>query len=479
MARFHLEKHAMPSASLRRFMAARCGATASEVSPVVWWATAPRAVSEGQLIAKAEESVGRLLDEQLAKGHSVFGAGVARDDSHVSLVIVVGRDLARFEPGSRSVDESRHVTLRGSTRGDYARLTALINQGQVGTERCVGEPEVVPPQFAFSCTLAPGDKFAWVQLLGHHKGRALAEEVSETLVYEGDGSSVAYTARRLDPPASPSQQEVATGLVERLNGVRQRAGMAPLVLAPEQSRENVRLAGTVIDPAAVDDGKSADLAALGLVAGWKVHGLVRGGEFFVGAVGGTRDVSAWLDFALERPIGRLALLDPQARQIAVGPALPQGIEAIGAVVTTYELFESADHGADETRFMERIDAARAAKGVPKPVFVRATDAARAECARVRDGDREPMAALRTIMDDVSVRTGRPVSGYVLETNDLTHVEIPTPLLGPGPLEAMVAITHHRADGAAWGQYVVFVALPGGSAEGVGQVAAVGAAPPRL
>jgi hypothetical protein len=85
---------------------------------------------------------------------------------------------------------------------------------------------------------------------------------------------------------------------------------------------------------------------------------------------------------------------------------------------------------------------------------------RGECARVMRGDLPPMDALQELMNSVAERTGRPVHGYVFETNDPTRVAVPPQLLAAGPMEVIVGVTHHRATGAAWGQYVVFAILLG-------------------
>ena len=133
---------------------------------------------------------------------------------------------------------------------------------------------------------------------------------------------------------------------------------------PAESALSTQLAGTMIDADIHGRGSEADAIALGLLAGWKVGGTIRGGNLFVGLAAPTRDVNTWLEVALARPVGRVALLDPDARHVAIGPALPgNGSKAIGAVVTTYSLFESSNHNADVSRIVARVASARAARGV--------------------------------------------------------------------------------------------------------------------
>jgi hypothetical protein len=95
---------------------------------------------------------------------------------------------------------------------------------------------------------------------------------------------------------------------------------------------------------------------------------------------------------------------------------------------------------------------------------------RIECARVLREGKPPMAALQQVMEATVAQIGTSVAGYLLETNDLARVQIPKELLAPGPQRVVVGVTHHRAPGAAWGQYVVMVVLVGSRAELTASVA---------
>jgi hypothetical protein len=168
---------------------------------------------------------------------------------------------------------------------------------------------------------------------------------------------------------------------------------------------------------------------------------------------------AWLESAVERPIGRTTLLDPEARVIAIGPSIPEGVPGLGAAVTTYSLFDSEDHAADEALFARRITEARAARGLGAAIPIRASEEMRRLAARVRREEVTPQGALNEMLASMSWQSGAAAYGYVLETNDLASVEVPEVFLKQGPLPVVLAITHHRAPGAAWGQYVIFTLLP--------------------
>jgi hypothetical protein len=462
LARFHLKNGGMPTESLRRFMAARCGAVTTGMVPVLWSATMSGPVSDAEIASKVSGGFAKRLAERLGAGHHLLGVGAARDAQHVTAVAVVAADEARLEGTTLAVDASRRVVLRGAARGDFAEIGAMINRGDTGVAPCEADPSVRPPRFALTCELAQGDSFAWVEILGRRAKQLLVHELAEAIVHDGDRNAIAYSGRHVGPPAPVTgAADFTHELLDRLNRVRSAAQLASLALAPKQSAENARLAGTLIDASLGEDDATANQAAIGLLAGWDVPGLVRNGNFFLGVVGPTNDAAAWLDFALERPIGRSALLDPAARQIAVGAALPPGGGALGAAVTTYAMFGSEDHAAEATSFFQRVAAARASRGLPAPVRVQGLGEMDVELARVMREGAAPMAALDATMQLAVERTGQGVRGYVLETNDVEHAEVPEALLRPGRLSIVVGVTHHRVEGAAWGQYVVMVIVLGG------------------
>jgi hypothetical protein len=461
IARFHAKNGAMPNERLRRFTAARCGATTTGITPVYWSVTSPAPVPDDELAAKVRPGFATRLGGKMAAGHYLIGLAAARDGQRTTAVAVLSQDKARLEPGALVVDGNRRITLRGAARDDVADIIALINRGDASTAPCRPDPQVQAPRFALTCELAPGDPFAWVEILGRKKGQLLLFELAETLVTEGDRSAIAFTTRHVGAAAPVADAAgFSRVVVDGLNRVRMAAHLAPLALAPQQSAQNTRLAGTLVDAMIGENDAVANRAAVGLMAGWEVKGLIRNGGFFLGVVG-TSDATAWLDFALEHPMGRFALLDPAMRIVAIGPAIPPGGGALGAAVTTYSLFDSDDHAADATRFLQRVATARAARGLPAPARVPGLGEMEEELARVAHEGVAPMDVLQAIMQIAVARTGQGVHGYALETNDLDQVDVPDMLLAPGPLRMMIGVTHHRAEGAAWGQYVVVFVIVGG------------------
>jgi hypothetical protein len=457
IGRFHLKNHALPVENLRRFIVARCGGETTNLSPFVWSANAPPTIGDEQIIARARDSFANAIEEALSHGHHLVGLAAVRDAQRVSVVLAIGEDEARLEPGTRRIDSTRHVTLRGTARGEYGHISALVNRGDFGVSHCDSDHRAHPPEFALSCELAQGDSFDWVELVGVKRGSVMFHPLAEVLIYDGGAGSVAYRVKNHGAPAPVSTPpEFTKLLVDRVNAVRALGGMHELALAAKQSLENERLAGTILSAASQDRDDTADTAALGLLAGWDVdEGMIRGGELFLSAAA-TRDVMTWVESAIERPIGRIALLDPEARVIAVGPSIPEGVLGLGAAVTTYSLFGAEGHRADEEAFFQRIAKARVARGLLPPTRVPASKEIERLAASVLTENMTPLGALHLMG-----ASSRESTGYVLETNSLRDVAVPEVFLTAAPLAITLTITHHRAPGAAWGQYVVLTLLRGG------------------
>ncbi len=245
---------------------------------------------------------------------------------------------------------------------------------------------------------------------------------------------MAYQARHPDAPAPvASPQDFTRLLVERLNQVRQSASLRPLALCPRAEPREC--------PARGDADR--------LRPGRRRRSRGPRGPGPVGRVAGARARSErrFLRGCCRADSRRecLAGLRPGAPDRSSGSAGPAGAahrhrprrtgamsRRSGAVVTTYALFDSDDHGTDESRFF------RAHRGVPQETWARPACARgrhRGDTRRVRAGAAgdgvAPMPALQAMMRDVVARTGKSVKGYVLETNDLERVQVPDPLLGQG------------------------------------------------
>jgi hypothetical protein len=455
----------LPPINLVQFIVARCGAVVTSPRPLVWRVETTGTVPDDQILARAKEKLAPAMEKLFAnaKGEQLaVGLGVARDDKGVSVVVTVANVEAILDSGALRADANHLVTIRGTVRGNYTTIVALVNQGPLGVAECTRQGELPPPNFAFTCKLADKDPYAWVELMGQRRGNVLSREIAAAIVTSADDAPIVYKPRSDSPAVNVSSPaEFSAAIVAGVNRARAAAHLTPLTLDPKQSLQNARLVGTLVNSAFVDDASgSSDRAAVGLLAGWDVTGMIRGATIYVAALAPTRDATAWIDWALERPSGRQTLLDPTSRVIAIGPAVPAEGSALGAAVTTYALFESDDHSRDEATLYARIVAARAARGLPPPALIGGIPEMHADALRVLKESENPLVSLQSMLATVTARNGSSAMGYVLETTDIEHVAIPDLALRAGPLRFALAITHHKAEGAAWGQYVIFLVALG-------------------
>jgi len=461
VAKFFAERQAMPTESLRRFMVARCGTVSPDTMPVVVGLRAPARVSDAAIFDRLQGSLRDRIEKRLqGPGHHVLGLATVREGGQFAAAAVIGSDEVDLDPGPWVADKSRRVVVRGTLRAPAAAVLGLINRGDYATDECIADPRIGLPHFAFSCRLDEADKLAWMQILVRRNGRVLEDTLADVLVVESDTAGLEYRPHASGSPLPVADAAMLTPvLVDAINRTRAKANLAPLALCAKQSAEHARLVGTLIDASIKGRDSEADAIALGLLAGWNVDGLIREGSLMSALVAPTRDASVWLDFALERPAGRVTLLDPEARRIAIGPAFPaSGGPALGAVVTTYALFEGASDAPKQAQMVERVSAARKELGLRALAALDAGREIREQARLVLQGKRQPYEALETVMQALVERRTEYVEGFTVETNDLTHVRIPDAVLRAPAGSLAIEVTHHRVEGAAWGQYVVLFVL---------------------
>ena len=126
------------------------------------------------------------------------------------------------------------------------------------------------------------------------------------------------------------------------------------------------------------------------------------------------------------------------------------------VISTYAFFEDVDHGANAEQVFARITEARTGRGLPPPRRVEGLAHLEAHAAAVARGSEQPEAAFQAALDEEGRRAGRSLRGMVVETVDLESGTLPEELFEHRELALGVAVSHTRAPGAAWGQYVVFL-----------------------
>jgi hypothetical protein len=456
LARVRAEHGSQPDERVQRFINGACGlASPFGVSSYQWTADVPPEATDDQLLDSWKNKV---TVPPAFKGKAA-GVWLARKGTK-AVVMMVARDGTDAPVALSAGDAPGKVSVRGTAGADVDYVLALVNHGKGSVARCEPDRGVELPHYSFTCTLADGDPWTWIEVATRTSGRLLMRTAALLLARRDENVAVELTpgSARSQTGAASTRDEIVRAVLEGVNRARQSGNAGPLTLAPKQTVVNERLAPHFFNAEAAADAKTGDLVALGLIAGWDVEGTIKNGDLFGTMLSGAKDASSWLDYALEHPMARFVLLRPEARQVAIGATSAEG-GGLGVVATTYSFFGAENHQASSTRVFERLAQERAARRLP-PITALPDMPSLVDQARlVHAGQREPMAALDNALGTEAQRLGQPMRGWVLVTNDLDILPFPKELLAPGPLAVRVVVTHYRPEDAAWGAYLVYIVAP--------------------
>lgn len=455
LGKFQLSKGTPPE-GIRRYVAGRCGVTVPQFtysakefpgpikSEAAFWEGVSKGIRESQ---PETASTAVRVDA---------GAALVQQGNRAFFVLVGGRLVADPEPLKPLPAGQNEVWLRGTLTEPAASIEGIINQGSHGFARCTQAEAVAPPRFSLRCLMAKGDESAWIDVLVQPPKKLLSHTALSVLARR-EGARAAYVSRINE---ASSRGSFAQDLLGHLNAVRAQGKLAPLGLSSEQSAVNQHHVGAILG-GFNDRGDQSDRLALGLMAGWEIQGTVRRGDILALVTSSTSEPGAWLAEALDHPLSRSVLLEPDRRLIAIGAASPSPQLGVGAVISTYALFDSSDHSADVTRVLQRLNEARLRRGLALASLAELAPL-QAASERVFSGRQGVEEALQGALDTSSAQVGQQLQGAYFEAIDLDSLEFPESLLTGPPPGVAITVTHHKVEGAAWGQYVVMlVVIPGG------------------
>ncbi len=459
-ARFYVVHNVRPTERLLQYMAGACGATAQDITPMVLHGTIPEAASDADLFRHWRDGVVGLL-ASIQGARRVAGVAAAREKGKVVVAVVHGERRVELRPLVPVPDGRGRIVIEGRLLVPANRIRALINRGRYGFAECAVRPDISLPRFAIVCTMAKSDDRSWIQISFLPPGRVLFKPALQVLARVPSARLDRYE-RTLYAKSSEAATPVqfTAKLTKALNQVRRRAKLSPLALATRQSEVAAQLAPRFfaamlgrVDPL------DADRIALGMIAGWDVEGIIRRGGFSSTLIGETRDVSRWLSTVLEFPGGRQVLLSRDAMKLAIGPLLVEQNQLLGAIVSSYSLFDG-NHGADEAKIFDLIARHRAALGLPSPKRVGVLEPHLLAAGRiVRSGTASPIKALNELLQ-VSARVlQRSVNGFVFEASRLEDFKLPEGFLRRRVLEVAIGVTHYQPQGEPWGRYVILIVVP--------------------
>ena len=469
IARFVLEFPGhVPSRRLRQFVAARCGSPIPMPHMQSWNSDRKLDADDAAMVAALQQKLAGPIAPQARNA----GFAIARAEGQLAMVVVWGDPKIELEPVERVVGAENAIELRGRVLFETDGVSGYVNAGAYGVRGCTNDPGVAAPRFALRCELASDDDAAWIQLTAAPRGRVLGSVVHALLALRNDEAARVYLPRRSEdagaeassPPATvPNGSATREAVFAQVNRVRQEAGLRPLVLAAEQSATANSVASALFAAFDSEDEaaqQNADGIVLGLMAGWDVRGGIIRGANVVALSDDTLDAVRWTLDALEQPIGRSNLLDPDARVLALGSLAAGKPTRLSAVALTYGFFDPEPKpNAWARKLLERLARVRKARGLGRTRFVPDAPGMQEQLAAIHRNEVEPFDGLRNAMIQTSEHLRMGVQGFVWETHDFETLEFPPELLQKRDLTLGAGVTYHRAPGGAWGQYtVLFVVI---------------------
>jgi hypothetical protein len=466
-AAFYLENESLPAEPLEQFIAARCGAPTSNVGVGFQGAQVDDRISDERIFAEFPADGKKRIQALVQTGDRYAGIFFARKHGRVVIAMASSPRKVFLQKTPLVPDAEGKVVVRGELLQAAASVRAVINRGRFGYQACSPDPSVRLPQFAFTCAALREDEAAWLEVAMFPPGRIIGSSAFDVLVWPSGapGKTYAKLTRSKDAGA-PDTGASFGGMVQELNDIRRQAGLPLLRLAEQESQTAAQLAPhyfAAIGGAA--DDAVADQVALGLRAGWDVRGTVRYGTFISNWVQNAAGYGDVLRAALSRPFGREALLDPAAEQVAIGTVAVEKGQVLGAMFSTYALFDTYRHDNDIGIVIAQLTAQRAARRqrapVPLPGVV-STDAARA-AQSVQIGLKQPHEAMQLLLQSATERLGQDVQGWTLEASKLEDLKFPEEMLARPALSLAIAVAHYRRIDEPWGRFLMFFVAPANAA----------------
>ncbi|MDB4968617.1 MAG: hypothetical protein JWN44_4306 [Myxococcales bacterium] len=458
---FLLKKHALPAERLARFIAGRCGAVAADVQVTYSDAPAPERLSPERASEELRKLVLESLQRALKGGPQQAGIWFGQRDGRAAVVISVATRRANLDSLSIVPAGDGRVVVRGELLEAADHLEGVYNRGHFGFGRCVSDPSVALPRFQVTCAVDPTDASAWIEVAAFSAGRVLGHVVANLIVFPNGTPAAAYHDAGYVTRSVAAGADAREQLLALLNEVRRGAGLPEVALAARESEVATRVGPHYFAAVAgIESELNADAVVLGLRAGWEIEGDVLSGEFTAGALSNSDDLGRLLDYVLERPSGREALLGHATRLVALGPVLAPEQHIIALVASSYALFGGANHEADAKRVVGRLTKARIDQQMSAPLPLAAIDGYAQEAAgRVQRGELQPKRALERILQRSAERLpGVPFHGWVFEASSLDDVRFPRELIWYPIAGVTVSVTHYRPRNSPWSRLVVFIVV---------------------
>lgn len=229
-------------------------------------------------------------------------------------------------------------------------------------------------------------------------------------------------------------------------------------MAPEQDAVTGNLFPFLLDAKTVD---LRNKIGLGLLAGYRVDGVIARGDFSTIANNFDVGFDDMLAGSLLMPGARAQLLGPNVDVLSTAVVQSESANVRRVMAVSYELFSPRDFSTEEAAFLGALDGQRSLVGLPPVVRVQGPNDMKVltqSAERIRLSETTPADELDTLLEHFSGATKRRFFGVI---------HTPMRLYGWTPqfgdelfkhehLAVATKISYFKPEGAAWGQHVVLL-----------------------
>lgn len=461
VSHYYLARSEYPGNLLQSFIARRCGSTVED--PRLWALSGdvPAGVSDEQWLANWREQLKGLSKIQAP----LTGVSVLREGTKGVLVVAWGTPEAEFSKPVQFVGLRESIVVRGRVaKKNVVRIEALINKGEYEVAECKTLEVLQPPEFAFECPIDPRDTHTTLSIAAFESGRILGNGVASFSLWPSGTAPDSW--QRPAGSADVPKGDFNAQFLGAVNRMRQRAGLPLVGDTKEQSITAKMLAPHYLAAAlGKGDPHDADDIALGMMAGWDVPLDVVSSGFGSQALLGSRDLSVFMDFALDSPFTRKALTEPRAQLIAIG-SVDDADHALAAIFATYVPLGLFERKESEAAIITRLNALRQDRklGLAQWTLWPGDVGGMVE-AKLKARVWTPVDAQQYVLEKTAEIAKGEVRGYVQLVDDLNNFQFPPEVLMRSDINVFLAVGTYRGEGWAQTRYVVcFVVAKTGDIE---------------
>lgn len=439
-----------PDARFRAHLQARCGSVATPGG--LAWSTSTQIKDTADATLQAS-GLASALENVDGNWRGDLGVGFARVGDNAVTVVVDLPVEARLAPTSR-LAQGGHVDISGVLvdGANAESIWGYVNQGETGVARCERRAGVLP-RFSFSCPVADGDVVAGFELLVQRRGRLLGDGVAMGLFSTGTAPGTTWQATTwgADAAVPDDGAALADAVLQRTNGIRQGAGLTPLIDDVTQTQTTAKLAPQYFGHA--DDRALMDQIALGAMAGWDLKSPVRDGRFSSMHLTGSK-LHELMGALLDSPSSRSTLLDAEVGPVAIG-AVRHGDDS-GLLLTTWVPYTAVAASEVQRTVFEALKAERRRRGHSNGLGEVGMERAVADASgRLQAGD-DPSRVLSSLLRQTVDTMQRDFQGWSIITTDPDHIAWPEELLTSKMTYVAVAAGTRLKAGNPWATTAVLI-----------------------